>query len=77
MRVEGDDGKRIGIVRAMVCAPSIDVLEVDLDSGGDLLVPIGDDALRAVDLDERVVTVDRFFLGLSPSLSPSADDVEQ
>lgn len=64
MAVFGDDGGRIGVVRRLINAPSVDVLEVELDGGGELLVPLGDDAVERIDTERRRVTVHRFFLGL-------------
>jgi len=55
-RIEG-----LGEVRRVVGGPSCDVLEVG-DCG--TLVPFVSDAVRRVDLDARVIEVDRGFLGL-------------
>jgi 16S rRNA processing protein RimM len=51
----------LGTVRAVSALPSCDVLEVGEDG---LLVPLISDAVKDVDLDARVITVDRTFLGL-------------
>lgn len=60
-----DGTHALGSVRRLVNLPSVDVLEVELAEGGEeLLVPLVEDAVVAVDLDARVVTVDRRFLGL-------------
>ncbi len=64
MTVVGEDGAPIGVVLRMMNAPSVDVLEVTLDGGGELLVPIGDDAVRSISVERREVVVNRFFLGL-------------
>ena len=53
-RVEG-----VGVVERVVNGPSCDVLEV-----GDVLIPFVDDAIVSLDLDARVIEVDRSFLGL-------------
>ena len=53
-RVEG-----VGTVDRVVNGPSCDVLEV-----GDVLIPFVDDAIVSLDLDARVIEVDRSFLGL-------------
>ena len=50
----------LGIVREVISGPSCDVLDVDGE-----LVPFVRDAIRRVDLEERVIEVDREFLGLS------------
>ena len=49
----------IGTVRAVLSGPSCDVLDVDGE-----LVPLVRDAVRRVDLEARVIEVDRGFLGL-------------
>ncbi len=49
----------LGRVRALVPLPSVEALELD---GGDL-VPMVRDAILAVDLDARVITVSEDFLG--------------
>ena len=51
----------LGVVRAVLHAPSCDVLEVG-DSG--VLVPLIHDAVTRVDLAAREIEVDRAFLGL-------------
>jgi 16S rRNA processing protein RimM len=53
-RVEG-----VGVVERVVNGPSCDVLEV-----GDVLIPFVEDAIVKLDLDARVIEVDRSFLGL-------------
>ena len=49
----------VGRVERVVNGPSCDVLEV-----GDVLIPFISDAIASVDLDARVIEVDREFLGL-------------
>jgi 16S rRNA processing protein RimM len=49
----------VGRVERVVNGPSCDVLEV-----GDVLIPFVSDAIVAVDLERRVIEVDRGFLGL-------------
>lgn len=49
----------VGTVTGLVNGPSCDVLEV-----GDVLIPFIGDAVLRVDLDARVIEVDREFLGL-------------
>ena len=51
----------LGEVRRVVEAPSCDLLEVG-DEG--TLVPFVRDAVKRVDVDARVIEVDRAFLGL-------------
>jgi 16S rRNA processing protein RimM len=53
----------LGTVRSVSSLPSCDVLEVGDDA---VLVPLISDAVKEVDLDARVITVDRAFLGLDP-----------
>jgi len=58
------DGVRaVGTVRRLVELPSCEMLEVERDGGGELLVPLVTDAVRAVDLDGRAIDVDLRFLG--------------
>jgi ribosomal 30S subunit maturation factor RimM len=49
----------VGRVERVVNGPSCDVLEV-----GEVLIPFVSDAIQAVDLERRVIEVDREFLGL-------------
>ena len=55
-RIEG-----IGEVRRVLTLPSCDVLEVGEEG---VLVPLISDAVLRVDVDARVIEVDRRFLGL-------------
>jgi 16S rRNA processing protein RimM len=55
----GCDVPGLGRVERVVNGPSCDVLEV-----GDVLVPFVSDAVRRVDVERRVIEVDREFLGL-------------
>jgi 16S rRNA processing protein RimM len=58
------DGEReVGVVRQLLELPSCEVLEVERAGGGELLVPLVSDAVRAVDLDQRAIDVDLRFLG--------------
>lgn len=58
------DGTRaVGAVRALLALPSCEVLEVERERGGELLVPLIRDAVRAVDVERRVIDVDLRFLG--------------
>ncbi len=59
-----DGGRAVGTVRRMLELPSCEVLEVAREDGrGDLLVPLVTDAVRAVDIDARMIDVDLGFLG--------------
>jgi len=51
----------IGYVERVLDGPSCDVLEVGMDG---VLVPLVGDAVKRVDLDARIIEVDRDFLGL-------------
>ena len=53
----------VGVVRAMVGYPSVDVLEVERDGAGPLLVPMVRDAIRSVDIDARRIDVSLAFMG--------------
>ena len=54
--VDGD--REVGVVARVRELPSCEVLEV-----GELLIPLVDDAVRAIDLSEAVIDVDLEFLG--------------
>ncbi|MDQ6751731.1 MAG: ribosome maturation factor RimM [Actinomycetota bacterium] len=58
-----DGEQRIGVVRALRALPSCEVLEVEREEGGELLVPLVRDAVRAVDTEARRIDVDLAFLG--------------
>jgi len=58
------DGEReVGVVRRLLGLPSCEVLEVERDDGGELLVPLISDAVRDVDVAQRTIDVDLGFLG--------------
>lgn len=57
------DGDRdVGIVQKLLALPSCEVLEVARPDGSELLVPLIQDAVRAVDVDARRIEVDLAFL---------------
>ncbi len=58
-----DSGRVVGTVRRLIELPSCEVLEVERAGGGELLVPLVTDAVRAVDLERRTIDVDLRFLG--------------
>ena len=59
-----DGGRAVGTVRRLLALPSCEVLEVAREGGGgDLLVPLVTDAVRAVDIERRRSTIDLEFLG--------------
>ena len=58
-----DGEQRIGVVRRLVAFPSVDVLEVERGAGeAELLVPLVDDAVRAVDIERKRIEVQLGFL---------------
>jgi 16S rRNA processing protein RimM len=57
-----DAGKPVGTVARLLALPSCEVLEVSLAGGGQLLVPLIGDAVRAVDIERREIDVDLEFL---------------
>ena len=58
------DGERdVGVVARVLPLPANEVLEVRREGSRDLLVPLVRDAVRAVDVEARVVDVDLAFLG--------------
>ncbi len=58
-----DGARRVGVVANMVKLPSCEALEVHRDDGGELLVPMVGDAIRAVEVAEKRIDVDMEFLG--------------
>lgn len=58
-----DGDRSVGTVRRLVELPSCEVLEVEREGGGELLVPLVSDAVREVDLERRAIDVDLRFLG--------------
>lgn len=58
-----DSGRAVGVVRRMFALPSCEVLEVERDGGGELLVPMVSDAVRAVDVEAGTIDVDLAFIG--------------
>ena len=58
-----DGAQEVGVVRALVGLPSVEVLEVERPGTSDLLVPMVRDAIREVDVAARVIDVDLAFLG--------------
>jgi 16S rRNA processing protein RimM len=57
-----DGAVAVGSVRRLLALPSCEVLEVERESGEDLLVPLVRDAVRSVDVAAGVVDVDLVFL---------------
>ena len=57
----------LGPVRSVITLPSCDVLEVGDDG---VLVPLVSDAVSSIDLDARVIEVDRGFLGIEEEEAP-------
>jgi 16S rRNA processing protein RimM len=51
----------LGVVTGVLPGPSCDVLEVGVDG---VLVPLVSDAVKRVDIEGRIIEVDREFLGL-------------
>jgi 16S rRNA processing protein RimM len=58
-----DGDEPVGVVRRLVPLPSCEALEVVRADGGELLVPLVRDAVRAVDVEGRRIDVDLVFLG--------------
>jgi 16S rRNA processing protein RimM len=53
----------VGVVRALVGYPSVDVLEVEREGRDPLLVPMVHDAIRSVDVAARRIDVSLAFMG--------------
>jgi 16S rRNA processing protein RimM len=51
----------LGVVTGVIPGPSCDVLEVGVDG---VLVPLVSDAVKRIDIEGRLIEVDRGFLGL-------------
>jgi 16S rRNA processing protein RimM len=61
------DGERsVGRVRDVLLLPSADALELELDDGDELVVPLIGDAVRAVDTAARRIDVDLRFVRGEP-----------
>ncbi|MGD0980960.1 MAG: ribosome maturation factor RimM [Solirubrobacteraceae bacterium] len=59
-----DGVEELGVVRALIALPSCECLSVTRAAGGaDLLVPLVRDAIRSIDVQLRVIEVNRSFLG--------------
>lgn len=68
-RVESG-GEELGTVTALLPLPSCECLEVGRRGGGpQLLVPMVRDAIRAIDVERRVIEIDLEFLGERPDAS--------
>lgn len=56
--------RRLGTVTSMLALPSCEALQVRLDDGGELLVPLVRDAIARVDVSAREIAVRAAFFGL-------------
>ncbi|HUA12347.1 MAG TPA: ribosome maturation factor RimM [Solirubrobacteraceae bacterium] len=62
-----DGAERLGVVARMIALPTCEALEVDLDAGGTVLVPMVGDAIRTIDAAAKRVDADmQFVLGGRP-----------
>jgi 16S rRNA processing protein RimM len=59
-----DGSRAVGVVRRLVALPSCEALEVERPEGGELLVPMVADAVRAVDVEAGRIDVRLEFLGV-------------
>jgi 16S rRNA processing protein RimM len=57
-----DGAREVGVVRRMIALPSCEALEVEQTGGGELLVPLVRDAIRAIDREGKRIDVDMEFL---------------
>lgn len=57
-----DGARPVGVVRRLVALPSCEALEVERPKGGELLVPMVADAVRAVDVQAGRIDVSLAFL---------------
>jgi len=60
-----DGDRAVGVVRAMIGYPSVDVLEVEREGGDPLLLPMVRDAIRSVDIAAKRIDASLAFLGES------------
>ena len=58
-----DGDRAVGVVRAMIGYPSVDVLEVERADADVLLVPMVRDAVRSVDVAAKRIDVSLAFMG--------------
>jgi 16S rRNA processing protein RimM len=58
-----DGDVTVGVVRALIGYPSVDVLEVEREGSEPLLVPMVRDAIRSVDVGARRIDVSLAFMG--------------
>jgi 16S rRNA processing protein RimM len=58
-----DGAREVGVVDRLLAYPSCDLLEVPRPGAEPLLVPLVRDAIRSVDVEERVIEIDLAFLG--------------
>jgi 16S rRNA processing protein RimM len=58
-----DGAREVGVVERLLAYPSCDLLEVPRPGTEPLLVPLVRDAIRAVDVEARVIDIDLAFLG--------------
>jgi 16S rRNA processing protein RimM len=60
-----DGDRTVGVVRALIGYPSVDVLEVEREGGDPLLLPMVRDAIRSVDIAAKRIDASLAFLGES------------
>jgi 16S rRNA processing protein RimM len=58
-----DGDRTVGVVRALIGYPSVDVLEVEREDAEPLLVPMVRDAIRSVDVAAKRIDVSLSFMG--------------
>ena len=58
-----DGSTEVGVVRRMIMLPSCEALEVERADGGEVLVPLVRDAIRAIDREGKRIDVDMQFVG--------------
>jgi 16S rRNA processing protein RimM len=58
-----DGDQTVGVVRALIGYPSVDVLEVERAGAEPLLVPMVRDAIRSVDVAAKQIDVSLAFIG--------------
>lgn len=60
-----EEGKELGAVVRLVNAPSVDILEVGIPDGDDLLIPMVADAIISISPADGKITINATFLDLN------------
>jgi 16S rRNA processing protein RimM len=61
--VDASAGVAVGVVRGLLPYPSCDLLQVEREGRGELLVPLISDVVRTVDVTAKEIDINLTFLG--------------